>query len=117
MKEILFGIGLCVINFVMIFVSKFIMYKLFKCKSYRKNLYFSTTILTAFSYIIFILLTYIVSLGNRFELSSNLSSFSLIYLISLLLSVVINCTFENIIYKNNKYIYKEEKVKKISKKS
>ena len=116
MKEFLFGIGLCVINFVIIFVSKFVMYKLFKCKNYIKNLYFSTVILTAFSYIIFILLTYTVSFGNRFELFSNLSSFSFIYLISLLLSVVINCIFENIIYKNNKYVY-IKKVKKNSKKS
>ena len=117
MKRILFGIGLCIINFVMIFVSKFIMYKLLKCKNYRKNLYFSTAILTVISYIMFILLTYIVSLGNRFQFSSNLSLFSLAYLISLLICIIVNFIFEKIIYNNNKYIYKKEKIKKTMKKS
>lgn len=117
MKEILFGIGLCVINFVMIFVSKFVVYKLFKCKNYRKNLYFSTAMLTMFSYIMFILLTFVVSLGDRFKFSSNLSLFSLVYLISLFICIIINFVFENFIYKNNKYIHKKDKVKKTNKKS
>ena len=57
-----------------------------------------------------------MSYGNRFQLSSNLSLLSVIYLVSLLISVIINCVFENIIYKNNKYVYINKKTRKKSNK-
>lgn len=115
MEKVLFCICLYVINFVLIFVAKLVMYKLFKCKNYKKNLYFSTAIFTIFSYVMFVLLMCVVSLGDRFQLSSNLSSFSLVYLSSLLICILLNFVFEKIIYKNDKYVYKKGKMKKTGK--
>jgi len=117
MNDILFSIVLFVISLFLIFVSKIIMYKLLKCKNFRKNLYFSTGILTFVSFIIFVLLSYIISGGNSFKLSDNLSSFSVVYLVSLFISVIINFVYEDIIYKNNKYVYAKTKNKKTKKKS
>lgn len=105
MFDILFSIVLFILSLFMIFISKVIMYKVFKCDSYRKNLYFSTGILTLVTFLIFVILVFFISIGNKLELSSNIFSFSLVYLTSLLISVIINCVFENIFYKNKKFIY------------
>lgn len=112
MNDILFSLILFICSLLMIFISKFIMYKLFKCQSYKKNLCFSTTILTIISFVLYVLLTYIVSKGNGFELETNLSSFSLVYLISLVISVVINCICEHNLYSNKKYVYTKNKKSK-----
>jgi len=117
MKDILFSVILFIISLLMIFISKLIMYKLFNCKNYRKNLYFSTGILIIVSFVIFVLLTYFISSGDGFKLSDNLSSFSVVYLVSLFVSVIINFVCENNIYKNNKYVYVNAKSKKTMKKS
>jgi len=112
MRDILFSLVLFIFSLFIIFISKMIMYKVFKCKNYKKNLYFSSGILVLLSFITFLLMTWILSKGNVFELSINLSSFSLVYLASLAISLLINGVFEHNIYKNEKYVYVKEKKNK-----
>ena len=112
MNDILFSIILFICSLFIIFISKIIMYKIFKCKHYRKNLYFSTTIITIILFGLYVTLTYIISKGNGFELVDNLSSFSLVYLITLVISIIINFISEYNLYKNNKYVYYKKTKKK-----
>ena len=111
MIDVLFSIVLFILSLLMILVSKCIVYKLFKLNDCKKNIYLSSFILTLVSFIMFALLTYIVSKGNGFEFSDNLSSFSLVYMVSLIISVIINCICEINISKNNKWVYVKKKSK------
>lgn len=112
MIDILFSVVLFILSLFLIFVSKVIMYKVFKCDNYKKNLYISSLIITLISFIMFVSLTYLISRGNGFELYYNLSSFSLVYMVSLVISIIINCVLENNIYKNKKYVYGKKTNKK-----
>ena len=107
MEDVLFSIVLFVLSLVIILIIKFIMYNIFKCKNFNKNKYISTLLLIIISFIVFVGLNYLIVKGNSYELSQNLSSYSMVYVLSLVISVIINLFIEFNIYRKKLYVYKE----------
>lgn len=118
MSYLILGIILIILNFVLVVLSKIIMYKIFKIKNYRVNLYFSSFLLTILSFGMFLLVVYVMSNGDIFLFSENLSSFLYLYLFSVVLFVVINFIFENKFCNEKRYVYskKNNRMKKRKKK-